>query len=148
MNTKDEPFGLIHERTFEDETAIFRVAFNRKMTIRELIEYATYKSTHWGYIYITGQLVLEYRYGAVITDSIPEDQKDRTIAEMQIHDGYRMQNYHIELEPPVKNELTAFTFHYYSEDGNGHELTIHAPTLNDAVDIFEKTIGDDISFTV
>ena len=45
-------------------------------------------------------------------------------------------------------ELGSWTFYYKSEDGNGHLLTIHAPTFNEAVAIFDKTIGKNVSFIV
>lgn len=46
----------------------------------------------------------------------------------------------------MKDELTPFTFFYESEDGNGHEITITAKTLNDAVKVFHRNIGEDIIF--
>lgn len=48
----------------------------------------------------------------------------------------------------MKDELTPFTFHYYSEDGNGHEITITAKNFLAAREIFLKTVGEDISFAV
>jgi hypothetical protein len=37
--------------------------------------------------------------------------------------------------------LGSWSFFYLSEDGNGHQITIHAPTYDDAVAIFERTAG-------
>ena len=45
-----------------------------------------------------------------------------------------------------QDELGVWAFHYYSEDGNGHEITITAKTLNDAVKVFHRNIGEDIIF--
>ena len=45
-------------------------------------------------------------------------------------------------------ENGAWTFNYLSEDGNGHSITITAPTLLDAVDYFTNLFGEETSFIV
>lgn len=47
-----------------------------------------------------------------------------------------------------KDELGSWTFQYLSEDGNGHSITITAPTLLDAVDQFTNLFGEETSFIV
>lgn len=42
----------------------------------------------------------------------------------------------------------SWTFQYLSEDGNGHSITITAPTLLDAVDYFTDLFGEETSFIV
>lgn len=47
-----------------------------------------------------------------------------------------------------QDELGVWTFQYYSEDGNGHTLTITAKDFLTAREIFLKTVGEDTSFIV
>lgn len=99
-----KPFEVIDGREFGDGTGQYIVRLNEPMTVRELIEYATYKSSDWGYIEIEGKKVLEYRYGAVLTDNIPDEQKARKISAMQLYGGYSRADYILEMSSPVNNE--------------------------------------------
>lgn len=90
-------FNLVFVRSYGDETATYRAVFHEPMTVRELIDYATYRSSEWGYFVINGKDSLEYRFGAVLTDKIPEEMKDKTIREMYWHGGYAMADYHIKI---------------------------------------------------
>ena len=45
-------------------------------------------------------------------------------------------------------ENGSWTFNYLSEDGNGHSITVTAPTFEQAVDWFTSMFGDSTSFIV
>ncbi len=48
----------------------------------------------------------------------------------------------------TQDPLGVWTFQYYSEDGNGHAITITAKDFLTAREIFLKTVGKDTSFIV
>ena len=95
---KELKYDVLEERNCGDGTFIRNVRLNVPMTVRELIQYATYKSREWGYIEIEGKKVLEYRYGAVLTDNITDEQKARKISAMKLYGGYTRADYILELE--------------------------------------------------
>lgn len=97
-------FEVIQGREFGDGTGQYEVRFIETMTVQELIDYATYRSSDWGFIEIDGNKVLEYRYGVVLTDRLTDEQKKQTISRMQIFGGYRRADYIIELSSPVNND--------------------------------------------
>lgn len=99
-----KPFEVIQGREFGDGTGQYEVRFIETMTVQELIDYATYRSSDWGFIQIDGNKVLEYRYGAVLTDNLTDAQKKQTISRMQIYGGYRRADYIIALSSPVNND--------------------------------------------
>ena len=99
-----KPFEVIQGREFGDGTGQYEVRFIETMTVQELIDYATYRSSDWGFIEIDGNKVLEYRYGVVLTDNLTDEQKKQTISRMQIYGGYRRADYLITLSSPVNND--------------------------------------------
>ena len=99
-----KPFEVIQGREFGDGTGQYEVRFIETMTVQELIDYATYRSSDWGFIDIDGNRVLEYRYGVVLTDRLTDEQKKQTISRMQIYDAYRRKDYILKLSSPVNND--------------------------------------------
>ena len=99
-----KPFEVIQGREFGDGTGQYEVRFIETMTVQELIDFATYRSSDWGFIEIDGNKVLEYRSGVVLTDNLTDAQKKQTISRMQMYDAYRRKDYIIQLSSPVNND--------------------------------------------
>ena len=129
-----KPFEVIQGREFGDGTGQYEVRFIETMTVQELIEYATYRSSDWGFIEIDGNKVLEYRYGVVLTDRLTDEQKKQTISRMQIYGGYRRADYIIALSSPVNNDEESWMNGYKAGASDAKkELALELRRLADTI---------------
>ena len=97
MNT--EPITLVHKQgPFGDETSIYDVHINRQnLTVNELIKYVLTIKDEWGYIDIGDTFPrehrLEYRYGKIISDTIPTAKKQQCISNCFASGGWTRMDY-------------------------------------------------------
>ena len=92
-------FELEHKGgPFGDACTLYKMVFPQETTVRELIDYVIKQfKNEWGNIDI-GQwpphmLRLEYRYGRIISDEIPEYMKDSVILDADAYGGWTNMNY-------------------------------------------------------
>lgn len=101
-----EPFTLYLKRgPFSDETSIYSVVMNKEMTVSDLIDYAISQNDEWGFISIIGDnglfkpiCRLEYRWGKIVSDTIPDETKGAKIKDIGAYGGWSRMDYDIRIQ--------------------------------------------------
>ena len=97
----------VHRRSFSDETSAYRVEFPKGATVADLIAHALTRTGEHGRIDIVrphpwlGLAVacsLEYRYGKIEADNIPEEYKTEKLKSVAGYGGYSLMDYNITLK--------------------------------------------------
>ena len=82
-----------------DETSTFDVKINKdNTTVKDIIEYILSRNKDWGFINIGNFLsnkCLEYKYGAIISDNISSEDKNKIVKTIDASGGWSRMDYRI-----------------------------------------------------
>lgn len=87
--------------TNRDETTNYSVEINKdNVILADIIEYVLSREKDWGYICINNffsGIKIEYKYGSIISDNIPIEDKNRQIKLISASGGWSRMDYIINL---------------------------------------------------
>ena len=98
-------FSLTHVRgPFGDQCSIYDVNFQLGATVSDLISFALSKKQEWGHISVHRKResfpyrhMLEYSYGQIVYDVIPNEIKETVIENISASGGWSRMDYDIEI---------------------------------------------------
>lgn len=86
-------------KIFGDESSTYDVQINKdNTTVKDIIEYILSQNDEWGFIYINNFLSskrIEYKYGVIISDNIPSEDKNKIVKIMDASGGWSRMDYRI-----------------------------------------------------
>lgn len=98
LNHTGGPYG--------DATCHYKATIYEPFTLQELIDEVLNNKNEWGYFTLVEDTTtwlqtksrMEYRYGEIINDNIPIEDKTKTVEVMEAHGGWTRMDYIVSLK--------------------------------------------------